>query len=133
MASHPTRGTGVSPQQRRAAGNAVEQLAARWLTARGLQLLESNFHCRLGEIDLIMRESDTLVFVEVRYRSHSQFMAPVTSVDARKQRKLLRAATVYLQQRRLTGRVPCRFDVLGIHRQHDRTLHFDWIVNAISG
>jgi|SRR5690554_6317593 len=129
---HPTGP--VSPAQRRATGNAVEQIAARWLTARGLRLIESNYHCRLGEIDLVMRDVDTLVFVEVRYRSHSRFMQPITSVDARKQRKLLRAATVYLQHRKLAGRTPCRFDVLGIHRQVDgRTLQFDWITNAISG
>lgn len=124
----------VRPNQRRAAGTALEQLAARWLRARGLQLIESNYHCRLGEIDLIMRDADTLVFVEVRYRSRNHFISPTTSVDARKQRKLVRAATVYLQHHGLTDRAPCRFDVLGIHRgMEDGKLHFDWIVNAISG
>lgn len=134
MSSRQITNQSVRPSQRRAAGTALEQLAARWLSARGLQLIESNYHCRLGEIDLIMRDTDTLVFVEVRYRSRSHFISPVTSVDARKQRKLIRVATVYLQHRGLTDRVPCRFDVLGIHRRtEDGELHFDWVVNAISG
>lgn len=134
MSAHQTRGSNpLQPAQRRAAGSTVEQLAAQWLIARGLVLIETNYSCRLGELDLIMRDHDTLVFVEVRYRSHSGFMSPVTSVDHRKQRKLLRAASVYLQHRGLTNRAPCRFDVLGIHRHpDDPELRFDWITNAIS-
>lgn len=134
MSSHQITNQPVRPNQRRAAGTALEQLAARWLSARGLRLIESNYHCRLGEIDLIMRDTDTLVFVEVRYRSRNHFISPVTSVDARKQRKLVRTAAVYLQHRGLTDQVPCRFDVLGIHRRlEDGKLHFEWIANAISG
>lgn len=134
MSPRQTNNQPIRPGHRRAAGTALEQLAARWLSARGLQLIECNYHCRLGEIDLVMRDSGTLVFVEVRYRSHNSFMNPVTSVDVRKQRKLVRAATVYLQHHGLTDQAPCRFDILGIHRRaEDRSLHFDWIVNAISG
>ncbi|HDZ10430.1 YraN family protein [Pseudohongiella sp.] len=122
----------VAPAKRRATGLAHEVLAAQYLTRQGLHLIESNFNCRVGEIDLIMKDEDTLVFVEVRYRTRADFMDPVTSVDYRKQKKLLRSATTYLKYRGLTDRVPCRIDVLGI-RQSGRQgeTEFNWIKNAI--
>jgi putative endonuclease len=120
----------VPPAQRHQAGRATEQLAARFLTSQGLSLIETNYHCRLGEIDLIMRDADSLVFVEVRYRSRKDFICPATSVNYRKQQKLIRTALVYLKHRGLSDKLPCRFDVLGINR-HNNTCQFDWIRDAI--
>lgn len=122
----------VPPSRRRATGMALESIAARYLADQGLELIESNFSCKLGELDLIMKDGDTLVFVEVRSRSSLAFMDPVTSVDYRKQKKLLRSASVYLKYHGLTDRVPCRIDVIGVHRNvHDQTCHFNWIKDAI--
>lgn len=122
----------VAPANRREAGLAQEACAARYLGQQGLQLIESNFSCRVGEIDLIMKDGDTLVFVEVRYRTRADFMDPVTSVDYRKQKKLLRSAATYLKYRGLTDRVPCRIDVLGISRNPDHGENaYHWIKDAI--
>jgi putative endonuclease len=91
-------------------GAAAEQTAAEYLTRHGLVLVERNFRCRLGEIDLIMRDGQTLVFVEVRQRASRQFGGAAASIDSRKQQKLIAAAQVYLAK--LGKTPPCRFDAL---------------------
>lgn len=128
----PLTSQAIAPRRRRHTGNAYEQLAADYLQAQGLELISCNYQCKLGEIDLIMKHREMLVFVEVRYRLNSEFMSPVVSINARKQQKLLRAAQVYLKQHQLTDRVPCRIDVVGITPdQHNGRYYFDWIQNAI--
>ncbi|MBC54956.1 MAG: YraN family protein [Gammaproteobacteria bacterium] len=122
----------MAPDKRRETGLAQEACAARYLMQQGLLMIESNFTCRVGEIDLVMKDGDILVFVEVRYRTRTDFMNPVTSVNYRKQQKLLRAAATYLKFRGLTDRVPCRIDVLGIWRtDNSDEINFNWIKNAI--
>ncbi len=112
---------------RREAGEDAERLAARFLEARGLRILEHNFRCRGGEIDLIAREGDTLVFVEVRLRAGRAFGGAAASVDARKQAKLLRAARYYLAGK---PEQPCRCDVVALDRlAADR---IEWIRDAFS-
>ena len=96
---------------RRDAGRAAERLAADFLEARGLRILERNFRCRGGEVDLIAREGGTLVFVEVRLRSGRAYGGAAASVDARKQLKLLRAARFYLAGK---PEQPCRCDVVAL-------------------
>lgn len=124
--------TPTAPGKRRETGLAQEVTAAHYLSQQGLQLIETNFTCRVGEIDLIMKDDDTLVFVEVRYRTRADFIDPVTSVDFRKQKKLLRSAATYLKYRGLTDRVPCRIDVLGITQAgRSGEPEFNWIRNAI--
>ncbi len=127
-----THQSATAPTLRRQTGVAYEQLAASYLQRFGLQLISSNYNCRLGEIDLIMREGSTLVFVEVRYRLRSDFISPVISINARKQQKLLRTAQVYLKHHNLTDTVPCRIDLIGITRcKSAGTLQYEWIKNAI--
>ena len=107
-------------------GKSSEQLALRWLQKQGLKLLHQNYHCKSGEIDLIMRDDEHVVFVEVRYRSHATFGSAAESVTPDKQRKLLRAAEHYLQRQ---SRTPaCRFDIIGIDAQQ----RIQWIKNAFS-
>ena len=90
-----------------------------------------NYQCKLGEIDLIMRTTRELVFVEVRYRRSSAFGSAVESVNYRKQRKLWKTAQCYLSTLRLTNRIPCRFDILGISPgDSGQPLQFDWIQGA---
>ncbi len=97
---------------RRDSGQAAEAAAERWLQGHGLRPVARNHRCRRGEIDLVMREGDTLVFVEVRLRRHAGFGGALASVDRRKQQRLLAAAQDYLQRHPWSG--PCRFDVLGL-------------------
>lgn len=118
---------------KRAFGEAQENEAANFLVRQGLTLVCRNFQCKLGEIDLIMRSKETLVFVEVRFRRSSLYGNAAATVDWRKQGKLLRTAQFYLQRSGLRDRVPCRFDVLGIAPDLcNGTLQFDWIRAAFT-
>ena len=110
---------------RKAQGQRAEQRACKFLQQQGLGLIETNYRCRYGEIDLVMRDGQQLVFVEVRYRGNSAFGGPLASIDHRKQTKLIAAAAHYLLIKRQQNDV--RFDVVGI-TQGDR---IDWITNAI--
>ena len=93
-------------------GAAAEARALAFLQQQGLTLVEQNFSCRWGEIELILRDQETLVFVEVRQRSSARFGGAAASVSAGKQAKLWRTAEVYLQRIR---RIPvCRFDLIAI-------------------
>ena len=122
----------TAPKHRRATGNAYEQVAAKYLEKQGLQLILSNYHCRLGEIDLIMQDQDTLVFVEVRYRLRSSFVSPVLSINAAKQQRLIRSAMVFIKHHNLNDKVPCRIDLIGLTRcKSTGDLVFEWIKNAI--
>lgn len=105
-------------------GRDAEQRAEQLLTEGGLRTVARNYRCRGGEIDLVMRDRDCLVFVEVRQRSHSDFGSSLDSVDQRKQQRLLLAARHYLAKHKWTG--PCRFDVVGF----DRGTHTTWVRDA---
>lgn len=109
-------------------GRQAERLAALYLQQQGLQLLESNYHCRFGEIDLIMRDRQELVFVEVRLRSRSQFGDAAESITADKQKKLLATASHYLARH---GTQACRFDALLLESLEDIVPR--WIRNAFTG
>jgi putative endonuclease len=110
-----------------AMGAVAEDQARRYLEMRGLTLVTRNFRCRAGELDLIMRDGEQLVFVEVRSRRHSRFGTPAESVTRTKQQRLLRAAALYLQRQRLD--LPCRFDVVAILRAEVEP-QIEWIRDA---
>jgi putative endonuclease len=110
-----------------AIGREAEDRAATMLESAGLQLLERNYRCRIGEIDLIMRDGESLVFIEVRYRRNAAFGGALASVDAHKQKRLVRAAQHFLLRRAWSG--PCRFDVVGIESTGGRP---SWIQNAFT-
>lgn len=112
----------------RADGDRAEMFACGYLQNRGLQLLQSNFNCRFGEIDLIMHDYNAIVFVEVRSRQNNNFGGAAASVDTRKRSKLLAAGAYYLQQKELTETVPCRFDVVTITTEPKHTV--EWIKDA---
>lgn len=100
-------------QERYQFGGQGERLAEQFLLKKGLSLVERSYRCKIGQIDLVMRDGETLVFIEVKNRSTSAFGAPEEAVDGRKQRKLARLAQAFLQHRRV-GDVPVRFDVIAI-------------------
>jgi putative endonuclease len=100
------------PTPAQAAGGAGEDEAARFLTRHGLALVARNYRTRLGEIDLIARDGETLVFVEVRLRSDARFGGALASITAGKRRRIVAAARHYLM--RLPREPACRFDVVCI-------------------
>jgi putative endonuclease len=119
----------VCPETTRSVGQRGEDEAARHLESQGLELLERNYRCRGGEIDLVMRDGAHWVFVEVRARRDARFGGAAASVDARKQRRVSIAAQLYLL-RRFGQRAwpPCRFDVVAFEAGEPR-----WIRAAFDG
>lgn len=99
---------------KRQTGAEHEEQAARWLEQQGLCILERNFYCRQGEIDLIAEDGRYLVFVEVKYRRDGQAGHPLEAVGVYKQKKLIRAAQAYCHKHRIPEERACRFDVVGI-------------------
>ena len=95
----------------RAVGTDYEKKAAQYLETLGYQILEQNFRCRTGEIDLIAKESGYLVFIEVKYRTDTRMGEPQEAVDYRKQRKICRTVDYYCLKHRISPQQPCRFDV----------------------
>lgn len=115
MARRDTRTVGID----------AETFAYRFLKKRGLKLVEKNFLCRFGEIDLVMVDRDCLVFVEVRYRVSDRFMQAKLSVDSRKQQKLIKAASIFLSKNSGYTRGAVRFDVIAIDGDS-----VEWICDA---
>ena len=111
-------------------GNRWESAALEHLAARGLDVVERNFHCRHGEIDLIMRHRDCLVFVEVRYRRASSFASAAGSVDRAKQRKLSRTAGAFLARHRRFGDCDVRFDVVAFDESENGQCRLQWLQDA---
>ena len=107
------------------AGLKAEKIAATFLTKQGPILIKQNYHCRFGEIDLIMRDGETLVFVEVRLRNNDQFGGPATSITRQKQLKLIATAQHFLQGKPSS---PCRFDAFLMDKIDSND--FEWLRNA---
>jgi len=109
--------------RKQAQGRAWEQAACKHLEGHGLTLVEANFTCKAGEIDLVMRDGAMLVFVEVRQRANRDYGGAAASVTPAKQASVTRAAQVYLTRYRAMP--PCRIDVVAIDGGQ-----FNWIRNA---
>jgi len=92
-----------------------EKLASRFLKRQGYRVLARNVALPVGELDIVAREGEELVFVEVKTRRSEEFGGPLGAVGAAKQRKIIQAARCYLAAHRL-GECPCRFDVVGVTR-----------------
>ena len=107
------------------AGLEAEKLAATFLAERGLKLVMQNYHCRYGEIDLIMKEGKTLVFIEVRLRTNAQFGDAGSSITPQKQKKLIFTAQHYLQQHIESA---CRFDAILMNKANLDGI--EWVRNA---
>jgi putative endonuclease len=94
-------------------GKKGENIAADYLKKNGYRILETNFRCPLGEIDIIARDKEDLIFLEVKTRRSADLGYPEEAVDSRKQKKISRLAEYYLQTNKLTN-TPARFDVVAI-------------------
>ena len=110
-------------------GRAAEEHACAHLEQNGLRRLARNYRSPFGEIDLVMQDGDTLVFVEVRYRRSPDFGAPDETVDTRKQARLRATAEHYLQRRPRASKNPCRFDIVAVTSGHDGE-SLKWLRNA---
>lgn len=99
---------------KRKTGTTYEVLAADYLTKQGYRILEMNYRCKLGEIDIIAAEYGYLVFAEVKYRANTAMGTAAEAVDFRKQSIIRRVAGHYLTVKHLPEDMPCRFDVIGI-------------------
>ena len=114
----------------KATGDYTENIAANYLKTQGLTELARNFHCKMGEIDLIMQSEQTLVFVEVKYRKNNNFGGALAAVSAAKQKKLQKSANFYLQKQQLNAyNTPCRFDVVAIEGSL-ASPQITWLKNA---
>jgi putative endonuclease len=111
------------------AGQKWERLAESFLQKRGLKTLQRNFNCRVGEIDLVMRDGANLVFTEVRFRASDRYGTGAESVSIFKQKRIIRAAQMYLQLKPQHPATACRFDVISIGL-HQGQPQINWITNA---
>ncbi len=111
-------------------GRMAEDLALRYLQKRNLNLLERNFRSRFGEIDLIMQENNTIIFVEVRARKTDAFLSPVESVDYKKRTKIRKTSQVYMQKTASWNRFDMRFDVIALTGSATRGMKLNWIKGA---
>lgn len=110
-------------------GQQAERWAAQYLQQQGLQLVAQNYRGRFGEIDLIMRDGETLVFVEVRLRRNADFGGAAASIGVQKQQRIIRTAQQYLST--LSRTPPCRFDAVLLSETSERDLQ--WLKNAFDG
>jgi putative endonuclease len=99
---------------KRSLGSEKERIAAEYLIQNGLKVIHMNYYCRMGEVDIIARDGEYLVFVEVKYRRNAALGHPLEAVDYRKQSRVRRAASFYIVQHSICDGVGCRFDVVAI-------------------
>lgn len=110
-------------------GQAAESAALNYLQRHGLTLIEKNFHCRFGEIDLIMQQRDTLVFIEVRCRQENAIVSAIESITPQKMRKIQRTAEYFSMRYREMPN--CRFDVVAMTYSRDKIGYaIEWITDA---
>jgi putative endonuclease len=109
-------------------GNEAEQQACKHLQSHGLKLLDKNFSIKAGEVDLIMRDNETLVFVEVRYRKNADFGGAAASVTPKKQQRIIKASLAYQQKH--APQSSMRFDVVAIEGDNRE---LNWIRSAFDG
>ncbi len=106
-----------------------ESIAEEYLHKKGLKTVTKNFQCRTGEIDLIMLEKNTLVFIEVRFRQDTRYGHPLETITRAKQKKIIRAAQTYLKLTKDSDS-SCRFDAIGIHLNSKNQHSIDWVPGA---
>jgi putative endonuclease len=116
--------------ERAARGAACESLAALYLEAHGLEVLARNLRCKAGELDLVCRDGNVLAIVEVRQRQRDDYGGALASVNAAKQRRIIRAARFFLERRAIFRTYTLRFDVLAVQGSPQGAHHIRWIKDA---
>jgi putative endonuclease len=124
----------MDDRERKALGLLGEELALAHLLGHGLKLFTRNYRCKMGEIDLVMLDGQTLVLVEVRYRASSDYGGAAASVTWEKQQRLVRATEHLLMKRAELKHYPARFDVIAITAGADdaELPKIDWIKSAFT-
>jgi putative endonuclease len=112
----------------RARGAAAEKAAETYLEKLGYRIVERNLASRLGEIDLVALDGETLCFIEVKARTRAEFGSAIEAVGPRKQARIARGAAMFLAKSR--SRRACRFDVLGLDREEDGSWRFTLVRDA---
>lgn len=125
----------MGPRVSAASGKVAERQAAKMLRQRGLKILKCNYRAPRGEIDIVADDGGTLVFVEVRLRSHTAFGRPDETINRRKQQSIIRAAEYYLASENnncQNGDQPCRFDTICLSPAEDRNGEYtmEWLRDA---
>ena len=110
-------------------GDYWESVACEYLKKKKLIKIKRNYHCKAGEIDIIMTDKQTLVFVEVKYRKNDDWVSALESVTKTKQRRIIKAAQMFLLQNKKFDDWNCRFDVVSIQGDKNSP-EIDWIENA---
>jgi putative endonuclease len=111
-------------------GQAAERRAERFLRRQGLRFVARNYRTRVGELDLVMLESDCVVVIEVRYRRDSRFVEPALTVDEIKQARIIRATRTLLSEHAWLADYAIRFDVIAIEDTQARPGTIQWIRDA---
>jgi putative endonuclease len=108
-------------------GDIAEEKACLFLKAKGFSFVDRNYRSPFGEIDLIMKDNEEIVFIEVRSRRDTLYGTAIESINRIKQQKVMKSALCYLQKRKWLDKVNYRFDVVGCS-----PTHIEWIKNAFS-
>lgn len=116
-------------ETRKKLGNDSEALACNFLEKKGYQLVQRNFYSKWGEIDLIMRKGQDLIFVEVRSKSNEHYGRPAETVNPAKQEKIRKTAQLYLYRNRELEQCYCRFDVVAVKWQNGKA-QLQWLPDA---
>ena len=111
-------------------GRMAEDLALRYLLKHNMTLLERNFRSRFGEIDLIMQENNTIIFVEVRSRKNSAFLHPAETIDYSKKNKIRRTSQVFMQKTPARKHYDWRIDVITLTGRREDEMKIEWIKSA---
>lgn len=104
----------IKESNKRKLGAKVEQLVSEYLNTLGFTILEMNYRCKQGEIDIIAKDQEYYVFIEVKYRNNTKYGTPQEAVGSAKQRRICNAAQYYLYSHRLSEATPVRFDVAAV-------------------
>ncbi len=116
-------------KNKREIGESLEDFALKFIQNHGLRIVTKNYFCKMGEIDIIARDEQNFVFIEVRYRSSDAFGGSEASVGKKKQRRIILAAAHYLQKNGLNNKTACRFDVVALTGKVTQ-LKYNWIKGA---
>jgi putative endonuclease len=112
-------------------GQHYESLASDYLKEQGLKLLNRNFQCRFGEIDLIMMQREVLCFIEVKYRNSMGYGGAASAIPVQKQKKIVKTAQIFIAENNRLKQHAMRFDALLMQQQKgDQNISIDWIQNA---
>ncbi len=114
---------------KRTIGNGSEDLACRYIEQQGCSILERNFRCKLGEIDIIARDGSYLCFIEVKFRNDNSFGEPKEAVNYSKQRRISNVSRFYLYSKNVSFDIPIRYDVIAVS-VNEGIFSFEWIKNA---